>query len=95
MDRTKRTLEKVQEVADAVGKHPATIYRWLEAYERSERVSVFLRKGRSDRGKNRLSNKVNAIIENAIKKIYLKAEQPDVAAVVEEVWLQCFKNKEI
>ena len=23
--------------------------------------------------------------------IYLKAEQPDVAAVVEEVWLQCFK----
>ena len=49
--------------------------------------------GRSDRGKNRLSNKVNAIIENAIKKIYLKAEQPDVAAVVEEVWLQCFKNK--
>jgi len=93
MDRTKRTLEKVQEVADAVGKHPATIYRWLEAYERSERVSVFLRKGRSDRGKNRLSNKVNAIIENAIKKIYLKAEQPDVAAVVEEVWLQCFKNK--
>jgi putative transposase len=93
MDRTKRTLEKVQEVADAVGKHPATIYRWLEAYECSERVSVFLRKGRSDRGKNRLSNKVNAIIENAIKKIYLKAEQPDVAAVVEEVWLQCFKNK--
>jgi hypothetical protein len=26
-----------------VGKHPATVYRWLEAYERSERVSVFLR----------------------------------------------------
>ena len=41
MDRTKRTLEKVREVADAVGKHPATIYRWLEAYECSERVSVF------------------------------------------------------
>jgi hypothetical protein len=40
MDRTKRTLEKVQEVADAVGKHPATIYRWLEAYERSERLFV-------------------------------------------------------
>ena len=75
MDRTKRTFEKVQKVADAVGKHPATIYRWIEAYERSERVSVFLRKGRSDRGKNRLSNKVNAIIETAIKKIYLTAEQ--------------------
>jgi len=65
----------------------------MEAYERSERISVFLRKDRSDRGKSRLSKKVNAIIEAAIKKIYLKAERPDVAAVVEEVRLQCFKSK--
>ena len=59
----------------------------MEAYERSERISVFLRKDHSDRGKSRLSKKVNAIIEAAIKKIYLKAERPDVAAVVEEVRL--------
>ena len=65
----------------------------MEAYERSERISVFLRKDRSDRGKSRLSKKVNAIIEAAIKKIYLKAERLDVAAVVEEVRLQCFKSK--
>ena len=39
------------------------------------------------------SKKVNAIIEAAIKKIYLKAERPDVASVVEEVRLQCFKSK--
>ena len=75
-----------------MGKHPATIYRWLEAYERSERVSVFLRKGRSDRGKNRLSNKVNAIIENAIKKIYLKAEQR-VAALPDRLKLEKRKNR--
>ena len=93
MDRAKRTLEKVQKIADALGKHSATVYRWIEAYERSERISVFLRKGRSDRGKTRLSNKVNAIIETAIKKIYLTAERPNVSAVVEEVQLQCLKNK--
>ena len=56
MDRAKRTLAKVQKVADALGKHPATIYRWMEAYEHCERISIFLRKGRADRGKNRLSN---------------------------------------
>jgi hypothetical protein len=33
---------------------------------------------------------VNAIIETGIKKIYLTAEQPDVAAVIEEVQLKCF-----
>jgi putative transposase len=93
MDRAKRTLAKVQKCADALGKHPATIYRWMKAYEHSERISIFLRKGRTDRGKSRLSNQVNAIIETAIKKIYLTAERPDVAAVVEEVQLQCFKNK--
>ena len=40
-------------------------------------------------GKSRLPSKVNAIIETAIKKIYLT----DVAAVIEEVQLQCFKAK--
>jgi hypothetical protein len=40
-------------------------------------------------GKSRLPSKVNATIETAIKKIYLT----DVAAVIEEVQLQCFKAK--
>jgi hypothetical protein len=40
-------------------------------------------------GKGRLPSKVNAIIETAIKKIYYT----DVAAVIEEVQLQCFKAK--
>jgi putative transposase len=93
MEPAERTLEKIQNVADALDKHPATVYRWMEAYERSQRISVFLRKGRSDRGKTRLSNKVDAIIKTAIKKIYLTAERPSVSAVVEEVRLQCFKNK--
>ena len=90
---TERTFAKVSKIAAALGKHPSTIYRWIEDYERAERLSVFLRKERSDRGKSRLPSKVNAIIETAIKKIYLTAEQPDVAAVIEEVQLQCFKAK--
>jgi hypothetical protein len=44
-------------------------------------------------GARRLSNKVEKIIDAAIKKIYLTAERPDVAAVVEEVNLQCFNSK--
>jgi hypothetical protein len=39
-------------------------------------------------GKSRLPSKVNAIIETAIKKIYLT----DVAAVIEEVQLQYFQE---
>lgn len=62
-------------------------------YKSSERLSVLLRKGRSDRGKSRLSSRVNGIIDAAIKKVYLKAESPHMAAVIEEVDLQCFKHK--
>ena len=74
MDKAERTRAHVKKVAKILDKHPATIYRWIDAYNHSERLSVFLRKGRSDQGRSRLSNNVNAIIEAAIKKIYLTAE---------------------
>jgi hypothetical protein len=44
--------------------------RWIEDYERTEGLSIFLWKERSDRGKSRLPDKVNAIIDAAINKIY-------------------------
>jgi len=92
-DSTAHTLANVKKVARVLGKHPATVYRWIEDYKHSERLSVFLRKERSDRGTSRLSSEVNKIIDTAINKIYLKAEKPNVAAVIEEVHLQCFKGK--
>jgi hypothetical protein len=50
---------------------------------RAHRAPFKSSSGRSVRigAKRRHPNKVNAIIESAINKIYLKAEQPDVAAV--------------
>src|SRR6202790_3859106 len=51
--------------------------RKLRTLRTSQRLSVFLRKERSDRGARRLSNKVEKIIDAAIKKIYLTAERPD------------------
>jgi transposase-like protein len=89
----KRTRAAVTRPARAIGKHPATIYRWIQQYKSSERLSVLLRQGRSDRGKSRLPSKVDRIIEAAIEKIYLTAESPQMAAVIEEVELQCFKHK--
>jgi putative transposase len=93
IDEGKRTRAAVTRAARAIGKHPATIYRWIQQYKSSERLSVLLRKGRSDRGNSRLASKVDRIIEAAIKKIYLTAESPQMAAVIEEVELQCFKHK--
>ena len=93
LSRTQRTLTRVQKAADALGRHPATIYRWIEKYRSEGRVSALLRKERSDRGKSHLSETINSIIDAAINKIYLAAECPNAAAVIEEVNLQCFKAK--
>jgi putative transposase len=93
MDETERTRAAVEKVGKILKKHPATIYRWIESYNCSGRLSELLRKNRADRGKSRLSSKVDTIIEEAIKKIYLSAEQPHISAVVEEVNLQCFKAR--
>ena len=92
MEKSGRTAADVKRAAQLLGKHPVTVYRWLENYRRCERLSVFLRKGRSDRGSSRLADKVEKIIAAAIKSIYLTAEKPSMAAVTEEVRLQCFKN---
>jgi len=93
MDKEQRTRVHVERVAKILNRHPATIYRWIEAHENSQRVSMLLRKGRSDRGGSRVSKEIDEIIQAAIKKIYLVAEQPQITAVIEEVNLQCFKAK--
>ena len=75
MDGIERTRAAVEKVAKILKKHPATIYRWIESYNCSGRLSALLRRNRADRGKSRLSSKVDTIIEDAIKKIYLTARR--------------------
>lgn len=93
MVASERTLAVVKTVADSLGKHPATIYRWIDKYSKTRRLSVLLPKWRSDRGSKRLSPKVEAVIDQAIQDKYLTAEKPDPHAVIEEVGLQCFQKQ--
>lgn len=90
---SKRTLAAVKAIADSLGKHPGTIYRWIDKYSKTKRLSVFLPKARSDRGAKRLSPEVEAVIDQAVQDKYLTAEKPDPHAVIEEVALQCFQKK--
>jgi hypothetical protein len=66
-DRAKRTLTDIKRAARVLGGHPVTVYRWIiENYKRCERLSVFLRKRRSDRGTSRLSSNVEKLIDTAV-----------------------------
>lgn len=83
----------VKAVADALNRHPATIYRWVEAYAKTQRISVLLRKKRSDTGVKRLSQAQEEVIQEAIVTRYLTAEKCDADAVIEEVGLLCSQRK--
>lgn len=86
---TRHQLADVQAVADTLGRNPCTIYRWIEQYRKVGRLSVFLRKPRSDRGAKRLTAAQEAAIETAIQTKFLTVEKPDAQSVIEEVGLIC------
>ncbi len=87
--RRKRTFEDVKAVAAACEVNPYTIYRWLKDYEKTGLLSSLLRRERTDRGKTRLPDGVETIISEAIAKVYLTAEKPDVEDTLREIELQC------
>jgi len=90
---TRHNLADVKAVAESLSVKPCTIYRWIEKYKKTGRLSVFLRKLRSDRGEKRLSEPQEAIIQEAIKTKYLTAEKPDAETVIEEVKLLCSQRR--
>jgi len=90
---TRNSFSDVKAVADALNRHPATIYRWIEEYSKTQRISVLLRKKRADTGAKRLSLAQEEVIQEAITTRYLTAEKRDAETVIEEVGLLCSQRK--
>lgn len=84
-----RTHEEIDEVARSFGKDRATVYRWISKWEQSKTVSALVRSGRSDVGKSRLPDEVEAIIRHEIDTFYLARERPTVVELWERVAMAC------
>lgn len=87
--RQRRTKRDVEKVAEQLGKHPATIYRWLVDYEATGLVSSLLRKARSDKGKRKLDAAVEQIVNECIHDFYLTDQQRTPAKTAYEVRKRC------
>ncbi len=85
----KRTRSDVEALAQRIKCHPATVYRWLNAYESTGLVSSLMRPRRSDRGKSRLNPRVEEIIQEQIKSFYLTDQKTTPAATAREVRKAC------
>ena len=84
------TVAAVDSVADALGLGRATVYRLIVRYRASRTVSALMANapGRR-RGSQFLKPEQEAVIQEAIKGLYLKPTRPPMNCVVEEVRANC------
>lgn len=84
------TRAKVQARAESVGRHPATLYRWLEQYRRGGRVSTLAPTKRGmDRGQSRLDPDVEAVVSTTIDEVYLNTQKRSISYTCNEVARRC------
>jgi putative transposase len=84
------TRAKVRTQAEAAGRHPATLYRWLEQYRRGGRVSTLVPTKRGmDRGQSRLASDVEAVVSTTIDEVYLSTQKRSVSYTYNEVARRC------
>jgi putative transposase len=89
-----RTRESVAIQARAAKVHTATVYHWLKLYEQTGRVSALLpTRPDGGRGKSRLSQEVEAIINDTLENYYLKQQKPSAQKTCLEVIRLCRQVK--
>lgn len=84
-----RETHDVQQVADKADKSLTTVYRWLNRFEETGLVSSLLRTPRSDKGEQRLDDKVEQIIVLQIQNYFLKKERPSVLKLYRRIKHEC------
>lgn len=89
MSDKERTREVVKAVAENNSYDTATIYRWIRAYKASGLVTSLIRKPRVDKGGNRLSQEVDAIISDMIDRFYLTEQRSSIKRVIRLIGSAC------
>lgn len=86
----RRTLVMVNEAAALLGIHVATVYRRLRILECEEKVSALTpRKPNGGKGKSRLSDECEEIVQSVINDKYLNKQKLSVKKVHEDVKGRC------
>jgi putative transposase len=80
----------VKQQAQATGIHVSTLYRWLQAYRATGKLTALLaEKPGVPAGHTRLAKDVEEIVSVCIEEIYLTRQRPSMQAVVTEIFARC------
>ena len=84
------TRDKVRARAEAVGRHPATLYRWLQDYRYGGQISALApAKTGMRRGHSLLEPEVETIVAATIDEFYLSSQKRSVQHTYNEVARRC------
>ena len=91
LELPKRTAQDVQKIAKKHKKGIATLYRWLSLYEEYGTVSALATKREycGAKGKSRLDDSVNTIIESVIDDLYLNKQQYPLLTIYNKIVEKC------
>jgi putative transposase len=91
LDKKDKTAADVLKVAKKHKKGIATIYRWLKTYEQYENVSSLASKREfcGAKGKSRLDESVDTIINDVIEEYYLNKQKYPLQMIYEEIVYKC------
>lgn len=91
LDTENRTAKDVQKVAKKNKKGIATIYRWLNTYEQYKTISSLAsrREFCGGKGKSRLDESVDTIINSVIEEMYLHKQQYPLQDIYEQIVYKC------
>lgn len=86
-----RTAQDVQAKANELGVSKATMYRYIDKYLATEKTSGLLPNvSDGGRGKSRIEENAEIILQETIKEVYLKTQKPKVQKVVREYMRRCY-----
>ena len=79
-----------KQYAETAGVHVSTLYRWLEAYRKTEQLTALLpEKPGIELGDKRLPAGSEEIVSLVIKQVYLTRQRPSVRHVTAEIVARC------
>lgn len=90
IDNDARTVQEVHAAAQKAGVHIATIYRWLESFERTgDKTSLLPQKPSGGRKKGRLDDDVERVLQSVLREEYLSSQRHTPGHVIQEVKDRC------
>lgn len=84
------TKKMARQCAASAGVHVSTLYRWLDAYRTTERMTALLPDRPGVRpGRTKLGREVDDVVMSAIDEMYLARQRPSIPYLTKEIIARC------